>query len=37
MISTDFRQMGICAAEQILSGRKEKITNPARLIVRQSL
>jgi DNA-binding LacI/PurR family transcriptional regulator len=36
-ISTDFRQMGINAAEQILAGRKEKISNPARLIVRQSL
>jgi DNA-binding transcriptional regulator YhcF (GntR family) len=36
-ISTDFRQMGVNAAEQILTGRKEKINNPARLIVRQSL
>jgi DNA-binding transcriptional regulator YhcF (GntR family) len=36
-ISTDFRQMGIRAAEQMLSGRKEKNINPARLIIRQSL
>jgi DNA-binding transcriptional regulator YhcF (GntR family) len=36
-ISTDFRQMGTYAAEQILNGRREKINNPARLIVRQSL
>jgi DNA-binding transcriptional regulator YhcF (GntR family) len=36
-ISTDFRQMGIRAAEQMLSGRKEKNTNPAKLILRQSL
>lgn len=36
-ISTDFRQMGISAAELVLSGRKDKIANPVRLLVRQSL
>lgn len=36
-ISTDFKQMGIHAAQQILDGKKDKISNPARLIVRQSL
>jgi DNA-binding transcriptional regulator YhcF (GntR family) len=36
-ISTDFRQMGTNAAEQILTGRKEQVNNPAKLIVRQSL
>lgn len=35
-ISTDFAQMGTSMAEMILEGRKEKIDNPFRLILRNS-
>lgn len=37
VMSTDFRKLGQTAAELILSGRKEHIENPFRLIVRNSL
>jgi DNA-binding LacI/PurR family transcriptional regulator len=37
VISTDFVAMGQTAAELILSGRKEKLDNPAALIRRKSL
>ena len=37
VISTDFVAMGKTAAELILSGRKEKLDNPAALICRKSL
>lgn len=37
VISTDFTAMGKTAADLILSGRKEKLDNPAGLILRKSL
>lgn len=37
VISTDFERMGKTAAELILSKRKEKIANPAKLIIRKTL
>jgi DNA-binding LacI/PurR family transcriptional regulator len=37
VISTDFEEMGKVAAQQILSGKSDRIENPFRVIVRDSL
>lgn len=37
VVSTDFRKLGEAAAGMILTGRKEHVENPFRLIVRKSL
>ena len=37
IMSTDFAQLGESAASIVLTGKKEHIVNPFRLVVRKSL